>query len=121
MPRSASGALQLLNGEADVGTIFDAAVGLKKQGPLLSWATGRTHLEESTMPAPQRLLIPCACCCLLILAGQTARADFLGVAEVVRTDLTICQDTTQDFIDQPLNVCNFIAAFDVPTDRLLAF
>ena len=72
------------------------------------------------MPAPQRLLIPCACCCLLVLPGQTARADYLGVAEVVRTDLTICQDTSQDYIDEPLNVCNFFVVFDDPTDRLLA-
>ena len=71
------------------------------------------------MAIRQRLLIPSACCCLLGLAGQTARADFLGVAAVVRTDLTICHDTSQDFIDEPLTVCNFFVVFDDPTDRLL--
>ncbi len=71
------------------------------------------------MPVSQRLPIPCACCCLLLLAGQTARADFLGVAAGVRTDLTICQDTSQDDIDEPLTVCNFFVVFDDPTDKLL--
>ena len=70
------------------------------------------------MPVSQRLLISCACCCLLVLVGQTARADFLGVASVVRTDLTICQDTSQDDIDEPLTVCNFFAVFNDPTGRL---
>ncbi len=68
----------------------------------------------------QKLLIQWACCCLLLLTDSTTRADFSGVAAVVRTDLTICQDTSQDDIEEPLTVCSFYAVFDDPTDELQA-
>ncbi len=60
------------------------------------------------------------CCLLCLTAARSAPADFLGLVEVVRTDLTICQDARQDFIDEPLTVCGFYAVFDDPTDRLLS-
>ncbi len=37
----------------------------------------------------------------------------------VRTDLTVFQDTSQDYIDEPLTVWNFCVVFDDPTGRLV--
>ena len=61
-----------------------------------------------------------ACCCLLWLtvAPQTF-GDLVGVVAEIRTDLPICQDTSQDFIDEPLAVCGLYIVFDDPANRLL--
>ncbi len=62
-----------------------------------------------------------ACCWLLCLAvAPQTFGDLVGVEPEIRTDLTICQDTSQDSIDEPLTVCSLYIVFDDPTDRILS-
>ncbi len=59
-----------------------------------------------------------AWCWLLVLTAMPQTfGDFVGVQSQIRTELTICQNTSQDYIDEPLIVCNFFAVVDAPTDR----
>lgn len=71
------------------------------------------------MSVLKRFSTLCACCLLFLTAARSAPADFLDLVAGVRSDLTICQDTSQNFIDEPLTVCNFVAMFDDPEDELL--
>ena len=64
-------------------------------------------------------LVLCAYGMLSLAIAPSTSADIVGVQAEVRTDLTLCQDTSQDYIDEPLTVCNFFAVFDAPTDRLV--
>ena len=66
-----------------------------------------------------RSLVLCACGMLSLAIAPSISADSVGVQAEVRADLTICQDTSQDYIDEPLTVCNFFAVFDAPNDRLV--
>lgn len=72
------------------------------------------------MTRSNKLLGLCACCVLSMTVAQSTLADFVGLQAEIRSDLTICQDTTQDNIDVPLAVCNFFAVFDDPDDKLLS-
>ncbi len=61
-----------------------------------------------------------AWCGLLVLTAMPQTfGDFVDVKSEIRTELTICQNTSQDYIDEPLTDCNFFAVFDAPTDRLV--
>ncbi|MCZ6653353.1 MAG: hypothetical protein O7D91_10050 [Planctomycetota bacterium] len=64
-------------------------------------------------------LVLCACGILALAIAPSTSADIVGMEAEVRTDLTICQDTSQDYIDEPLTVCNCFAVFDDPTKRLV--
>ena len=61
------------------------------------------------------------CTCFLAFAGvRVAFADFVGLETEDRTDLTVCQDTQQPFIQFKLDVCNVYALFDHSADQLLS-
>ena len=50
---------------------------------------------------------------------HSARADFVGFESEWRTDVPICSDTSNNDIDEPLDVCTVFAVFDNPGDVLL--
>lgn len=56
----------------------------------------------------------------LCIVLHSASADFVGFDSEWRTDVPICSDTSNSYIDQPLQVCNIFAVFDDPGDVLLA-
>ncbi|MCH8851768.1 MAG: hypothetical protein IID41_03850 [Planctomycetes bacterium] len=74
---------------------------------------------ETLMTKSGRLLCLRACCALSLTVAQSTLADTAEVNAGVRTDLTICQHTRQNYIDEPLTVSHFFAVFDDPTGRLL--
>ena len=51
---------------------------------------------------------------------HSARADFEAVESEWRTDVPICSDTNNPYIDEPLAVCNIYAVFDENPSQLLA-
>ncbi len=51
---------------------------------------------------------------------HSARADFEAVESEWRTDVPICSDTSNPYIDEPLAVCNVYAVFDENPSRLLS-
>lgn len=64
-------------------------------------------------------LVLCACGMLSLAIAPSTSADIVGLRAEVRTDPTLCQNTSQDYIDEPLTVCGFFAVFDDPTKRLV--
>ncbi len=59
-------------------------------------------------------------CAFALLAPPPVFADYFGVEVVERTDLTICQNTSEPDIPQKLDVCEVHVVFDDPTDRLIS-
>lgn len=51
---------------------------------------------------------------------HSARADFEAVESEWRTDVAICSDTSNPYIDEPLAVCNIYAVFDENPSWLLS-
>ncbi len=51
---------------------------------------------------------------------HSARADFETVESEWRTDVPICSDTNNPYIDEPLAVCNIYAVFDENQGSLLS-
>ncbi len=64
-------------------------------------------------------LVLCACGMLSLAIAPSTSADIVGAEAEVRTDLTICQDTSQDCIDEPLILFNLFALFDDPSERIV--
>lgn len=69
-----------------------------------------------------KILGLCACC-LCLTAGNTALADYTGLVHVTKADddtVDLCNNANGDFVAEPLDVCNILASFDHPDDRLLS-
>jgi len=62
-------------------------------------------------------LVLCACGLRPLAITPFTSAD--TVEAQVRTVPTLCEDTSQDYIDERLTVWNFCAVFDDPTGRLV--
>ncbi|MCZ6654945.1 MAG: hypothetical protein O7D91_18200, partial [Planctomycetota bacterium] len=63
----------------------------------------------------------CACC-LCLTASNAALADYIGLVHVTKADddiVNLCNNANGDFVLEPLDVCNVLAQFDNPVDRLL--
>ncbi len=71
------------------------------------------------MHATNRLLLLTSCA-LGIAFAQTARADYVGLEVLERTDLTICKDASEPEIPFKLDVCEVHVVLDDPADRLMS-
>ena len=59
----------------------------------------------------------------LLARPQLARADYAGLVRVAKGDVDtvdLCNNANGVFVTEPLSVCNVLAAFDNPVDRLLS-
>ena len=68
---------------------------------------------------PVGLLVLCTVLPLCTVL-HSAHADFETVEAEWRTDVAICSDTTNPYIDERLAVCNIYAVFDENPSRLLS-
>ncbi len=63
------------------------------------------------------------CCGIVLTIAPSASADYVGVTIVTKDDPDtefLCAQGNGDFVPGPLTVCNVLAVFDNPTDRMLA-
>ncbi|MCH8851717.1 MAG: hypothetical protein IID41_03585 [Planctomycetes bacterium] len=69
-----------------------------------------------------KLVIICTSC-LCFAAADSARADYVGLVHVTKADddtVNLCNNGNGDLVPEPLDVCNVLAEFDNPVDRLLS-
>ncbi len=62
-------------------------------------------------------------CCLCLMVGNTALADYTGLVHVTKADddtVNLCNNANGNSVPEPLDVCNVLAGFDNPVDRFLA-
>ncbi len=69
-----------------------------------------------------KLVILCTGC-LSLMAADSALADYVGLVHVTKADadtVNLCNNATGDSVPDPLDVCNILAQFTNPVDRLLS-
>ncbi len=70
-----------------------------------------------------RIISTLCVCALCLTATPFAAADYVGLVHVTKVDpdiVNLCNNADGDFVPSPLRVCNVLAQFDDPTDRLLS-
>ncbi|MCH8970141.1 MAG: hypothetical protein IIA66_13615, partial [Planctomycetes bacterium] len=69
-----------------------------------------------------KLVILCTGC-LSLMAADSALADYVGLVHVTKSDedtVNLCNNANGDDVPEPLDVCNVLAQFTNPVDRLLS-
>ncbi|MCH8912910.1 MAG: hypothetical protein IIA33_05010 [Planctomycetes bacterium] len=69
-----------------------------------------------------KLVILCTGC-LSLMAADSALADYVGLVHVTKADedtVNLCNNANGDNVPEPLDVCNILAQFTNPVDRLLS-
>ena len=69
-----------------------------------------------------KLVILCSSC-LCLAVTDSALADYIGLVHVTKSDadtVNLCNNANGANVPEPLDVCNVLAQFDDPEDRLLS-
>ena len=82
----------------------------------------QNRTEHEKMNKLRRLVIVCTSC-LCLAAADSALADYTGLVHVTKADddtVDLCNNANGPNILEPLDVCNILAQFTNPEDRLIS-